>query len=655
MVTLSFSGTAYFVYQDAYQALLKTTLTEHESKVKALSLTMEQSFSGYLKQAEVLTSTLRNQYMKGVTINPSPKLLSGKQVTDFLVSGVEVSNNQMVDQFAKDSQAGATIFSKDGSDYIRLSTSFTNPQGERIVGTPLQRNSPAYQTLQRGEDYYNKTNVQGKSYLAYYSPLRNEQGIVIGAVAVALLVDQAANDLFSSLSRIQWGDTGYTIVFDDSEANRGMYLHHPLKENLSKNIISLATEEKPFQKLFDGESGVVHYPHTYNGFTGEKYLAFAKVPGWEWVLTGGTFIDEITKGSRAALYQIVTIALIAGLATIVFVTWALKRVLSPLTAANDYMRALGDGQVSVRIPVPSHNADNEITNLVGNMGGMAANLRKTIESIKSNITESRASADSVAQFSENSLKQTEQQQHQVDQMATAIEEMASSANSVAEQVESMANNVREADADSEQGSILMDNVEQEVAQLTQQLSQSTEAIQQVHEESKNIESVTTMIDTIADQTNLLALNAAIEAARAGEHGRGFSVVADEVRQLAHRTQSSVQEVIGIIGQLQSRIQSSVNMMNAGQESSQQVNDKVKSAGGAFRDIRTQVQSIASMAEGIAATSEQQAQVSQEISSNASQVSEITHMTKDAAVQTANRAEELHRLAENLSQQMEHFH
>ena len=233
--------------------------------------------------------------------------------------------------------------------------------------------------------------------------------------------------------------------------------------------------------------------------------------------------------------------------------------------------------------------------------------------------------------------------------------MASSAQSVAQQVEAIAENVRLTNEDSQSGLEKVEGVCIDVAQLNDQLDNSAQAIEQVNKDSEAIQTVTKMIDEIAEQTNLLALNAAIEAARAGEQGRGFAVVADEVRTLAHRTQTSVQDVVTIIEKLKSSTVNAVNLMGQSQSNANQVLDKAQEAGSALEAIASQVQSIAMQADTIAATSEEQANVSQEIAANANSISELNRESRATSAKTAQSAEELQKQASSLKQQVDFFH
>lgn len=222
-------------------------------------------------------------------------------------------------------------------------------------------------------------------------------------------------------------------------------------------------------------------------------------------------------------------------------------------------------------------------------------------------------------------------------------------------MESIADNVRSANEDSQSGLSLVEGVCIDVAELNDQLDRSAHAIKQVNTDSESIQTVTKMIDEIAEQTNLLALNAAIEAARAGEQGRGFAVVADEVRTLAHRTQTSVKDVVQIIEKLKASTGNAVGLMSQSQQSANQVLDKAQEAGSSLEAIASQVHAIAAQAETIAATSEQQAQVSQEIAANAHSISDLNRQSRATSAQTSESAEELQKQANSLKSQVDFFH
>ncbi|ARO99122.1 chemotaxis protein [Vibrio alginolyticus] len=655
---IAFSSIAALVYRNASDVLLESTLKEHQSKVESMAKTIAGQFDAYLHTAKVLESTFRNGYLAGVYVENYTVDFMGHEVPNITqYSESLINDTKLVDSFTRDTGAIATLFAPLGDDFIRVSTSLKDPQGQRAVGTTLGINHPGYQQLKAGQPYYAQIKLYGERYITYYAPIKDATGKVAGLSFIGLPVDQATQTLFDALEEIKWGDTGYTIIVDNDDNNLGKYLLHPAKSGSDSSILEVAdyNGHKPFGQIFEQSSGLIRYPFEYQGNVGEKYLVYTEVPGWNWKLLGGTFIKEVTKGSDTLLTLIAIISSVAAIITFVVLTLFLNRSLQPLTTLNSYMTRLAGGEVSLNIPASRKASKNEITNLSSGVASMASQLNELVGKIRSTSDLVESNSTSVANDAHSNLTQADRQQQEVEQVVTAIEEMASSAQSVAQQVESIAENVRSANTDSQSGLAIVEGVCIDVAQLNDQLDQSATAIEQVNRDSESIQTVTKMIDEIAEQTNLLALNAAIEAARAGEQGRGFAVVADEVRTLAHRTQSSVQDVVEIIEKLKGSTHNAVNMMTDSQRSANQVLDKAQDAGTALEAIAVQVQSIASQADAIAATSEEQAQVSQEIAANAHSISELNRESRNTSAKTSQSAIELQQQARNLKEQVDFFH
>ncbi|MDF5549865.1 methyl-accepting chemotaxis protein, partial [Vibrio parahaemolyticus] len=162
------------------------------------------------------------------------------------------------------------------------------------------------------------------------------------------------------------------------------------------------------------------------------------------------------------------------------------------------------------------------------------------------------------------------QQDEINMVAAAVNEMAAATQEIAGNADSTASNSEEAVQACSHGSSQVTQTQGSIQNLAQEVHVATDVIQELEAHGNSINTILPTIQGIAEQTNLLALNAAIEAARAGEQGRGFAVVADEVRTLAHRTQSSVQDVVEIIEKLKGSTHNAVNMMTDSQRSANQV-------------------------------------------------------------------------------------
>jgi len=654
---VAFSAIGVMAYQNASKALLDKTLKEQQHRVEALATLLEGEFVTILDGAKNLESAFRNGYLAGVYLEERTVDFAGKQVRDITQFGESlVGDTKLVDAFTRDTGAIATLFVPIDNDFIRVSTSLKDKSGKRAVGTMLGTSHPGYQQLKSGQPYYAEVTLFGMPYLTYYQPIVTFDGSLIGISFIGLPVEKATEQIFSKLSAMKWGDTGFTSIVLNKGKDRGAYILHPDKsfEDAPIQDERDASGDAVFKPVFDNDNGVILYSMKQDNGA-QRYLTYADVPGWQWKILGGTLVSEVTKESLELLKTIAIISLVVGLLTFVIVSVFLSRLVKPLEKLSGFMDRFGKGEVSLTIAKGTDSSSNEVVRLTNGMSDMAGQLNGLVGDIRATSDDVYQQAQSVYQDAQNSLQQSDEQQQRVEQVVTAVEEMATSAQSVAEQVESIASSVREADSNSQSGLDIVEQVRTDMAALNGLLEQSAIAINSVAKDSDGIQDVTRMIDEIAEQTNLLALNAAIEAARAGEQGRGFAVVADEVRTLAHRTQTSVQEVVSIINKLQQSTSGAVALMNDSQSNANQVMERTAQAGEALQSIAEQVSDISGQSETIAATSEQQAMVSQEIAESVSDISKLNSDTRNVTAQSAESAKSLQTQSTELKQQVDFFH
>ena len=193
-----------------------------------------------------------------------------------------------------------------------------------------------------------------------------------------------------------------------------------------------------------------------------------------------------------------------------------------------------------------------------------------------------------------------------------------------------------------------------VSELNKQSANVMKQLNSLQAETNNIGTVLDVIKSVAEQTNLLALNAAIEAARAGEQGRGFAVVADEVRSLAQRTQSSASEIETLIGNLVNSAETSVSSMQTGNKLAEQTLERAELAGSTIREMAEAVEEIRQYNSQIATAAEQQTSVAEDINQNVTLIRDVGDQSAASTEQVSAASEELARLAEGLSTQIARF-
>ncbi|MCD4863523.1 methyl-accepting chemotaxis protein [Pseudomonas sp. PLB05] len=348
---------------------------------------------------------------------------------------------------------------------------------------------------------------------------------------------------------------------------------------------------------------------------------------------------------------VVGIMLLAVLVTLLL-AWRLTRSLAqPIGASLAVADAIAQGELTGKID-PSGR--DEAAGLMRALAQMQDNLKDTLHGISGSSSRLSDTARTMHAVTDQASRALASQNAEIDQAATAVTEMSAAVEEVARNASSTSQAARESSAAAENGNAKVGQALHAMQRLTQQVQSTSVQVEGLAGQAQDISQVLSVIGSIAEQTNLLALNAAIEAARAGEQGRGFAVVADEVRALAHRTQTSTREIEQMIQAIQKGSAEAVDSMQLSTTQAQATYAVAQEAGAALSDILQAVRLIDERNLQIATASEEQAHVSREVDRNLISIRDLSVQTSDGNRETVGASEQLSELAGELQTLVRRF-
>ena len=361
---------------------------------------------------------------------------------------------------------------------------------------------------------------------------------------------------------------------------------------------------------------------------------------------------EIMVSQRQQAVTLIVVALLSVLVLGAFSGWLLTRSITrPIREAVSLATRVASGDLSADI---RSDRGDELGQLLSALGTMVVNLRDLVRSINTDSGQIATSANQLSVVTERTSSGIAQQRDQTDQVATAMNEMVATANDVATNAGAAFTAANLANEKAAAGEAAVNETLSHVTELNDKVLEVTQRLQGLQADTQNIVSVLDVIKSVADQTNLLALNAAIEAARAGEQGRGFAVVADEVRSLAKRTQTSATEIEGLVSSLVNSAEGSVVTMRQGSELAQRTLEKAQSTGEQIMEITRAVDDISRLNSQIATAAEQQTAVAEDINQNVTLIRDVSEQSANDSTEVAAASHELARLGEGLQTQVARF-
>lgn len=362
-------------------------------------------------------------------------------------------------------------------------------------------------------------------------------------------------------------------------------------------------------------------------------------------------LDRLTEESEkleTIIIAAAATAVVVGLLAAILIT---HMIVSPLQRVVAVAEKIAGGDITEDLPTDRHDEPGQ---LMQAMQKMSVNLRSLINSLTSGIAQLATATEEMAAISQQNSAGVSQQKEETEQVATAMNEMTATVQDVARSAEDASSAATESTQQAILGEKVVQKTMAQIKTLAHEVASSAHAITELKEQSNNIGSVLDVIKSIADQTNLLALNAAIEAARAGEAGRGFSVVAEEVRALAFRTQESTGQIEELISSLQYKAETAVSSMGKSANLADSTLESADDAGDAINAINSAVDSIQQMNQQIAAAALQQSTVAEQINRSIFSIRDVADQSATASEETAAASADLSRLGNELQQLSSQF-
>ncbi|RBO25701.1 chemotaxis protein [Pseudomonas aeruginosa] len=463
----------------------------------------------------------------------------------------------------------------------------------------------------------------------------NTLGVVGGDLSLKTLV-QIINSLdFSGM--------GYAFLVSGD----GKILVHPDKEQVMKTLSEVYPQNTP--KIATGFSEAELHGHT-------RILAFTPIkglPSVTWYLA--LSIDKDKAYAMLSKFRVSAIAaaLISIVAILVLLGLLIRLLMQPLHLMGRAMQdiAQGEGDLTKRLAVTSRD---EFGVLGDAFNQFVERIHRSIREVAGTAHKLHDVSQLVVNASNSSMANSDEQSNRTNSVAAAINELGAAAQEIARNAADASHHASDANHQAEDGKQVVEQTIRAMNELSEKISASCANIEALNSRTVNIGQILEVIKGISEQTNLLALNAAIEAARAGEAGRGFAVVADEVRNLAHRAQESAQQIQKMIEELQIGAQEAVATMTESQRYSLESVEIANRAGERLSSVTGRIGEIDGMNQSVATATEEQTAVVDSLNMDITEINTLNQEGVENLQATLRACGELETQAGRLRQLVDSF-
>jgi len=478
--------------------------------------------------------------------------------------------------------------------------------------------------------------------------LKHKQFIGIVGVDVNLpvfqtLIDKLSKSLYDGQAKVTLLSTRGLVVAASHYSKKARPLAESINPTLASQIISL---HKNSGYMVNDDEIIVAYPIKIPLANAEWSLVI-QVPTAQAYKSSIELNNDMDEMATSLGSLLLIVGIVVSIAAVITISLVIRSIISPLRMIQGRVEHLAsaDGDLTQSIEVDSHA---ELIALAKGFNSFIYKLKNLIAELKTLASRSQEESQASAKIAQLTRDSVNRQYGEIESVVTAVNQMSATALEVAKaseqtaaETEAMSRNIRHSEES-------LTKAMGFVATMSQESMEAKLAVSKVAESSMNISRILEVISSIAAQTNLLALNAAIEAARAGEQGRGFAVVADEVRALASKTQSSTNDISTLIDALQKEVQSASGIIDKGAERAQMAVSQTEQALNSLNSMVSQIGEISGQVTHIAAAAEEQSAVTEEVNRNitgisdsASELARLAGEAQQSSVVLANLVKQQH--------------
>jgi methyl-accepting chemotaxis protein-2 (aspartate sensor receptor) len=592
------------------------------------------TFSGALvAESDRFLAIFQSYFPARFAIDDAHRVTTGGKPVPALLQGGKALNNEvtLIDQFSSSAHVVATLFVRDGQDFVRVTTSLKKDDGSRAVGTSLDHAHPAFPLLLAGKSYGGPAVLFDRPYITRYEPIKDEGGKVIGVYFVGVEISAEMARLAQEIASIRIGETGHYAVIDASPGKRyGTLIVDPTATDDAARAPGAAlkvmdVEGNPvFGSMLTARKGELRYRVDAHGRAVDRLSIYATDPAWNWLVAGTIDLDELYGPVRHLTMVAIgaSVALVVALCIVLFVAIR-SRITRPLADAVNAARRLAEGDLTARI---GSTRGDEIGQLMRSIDGIGDGLGDIARSVRKAAASMTGSTSEIAAGNADLSSRTEAQAHELQLTASSLDQLTRT--------------VRDNAGHSERASTLAGDASVAVQQEAGSMQEAVEAMNGIQSSAQRIVDVIGIINGIAFQTNILALNAAVEAARAGEQGKGFAVVAEEVRHLSQRSSGAAKEIEALITE-------SVAQVDAG-------HGLVTEAGRNMQTVIGRIRDVADLMGQVSRASSDQSEQIGRINHAVSRMDDSTQQNSALVEEAAAAAKSLEDQAAELSRVVEVF-